>query len=95
MENFTEVLHFGNPVRISLMEKLQSEPKVKPVYATYSFWFLFAILVAILIMTLDLSIKVYKFNYVMEYLWNATMNTSIYDILRQAKSPVEDFIPFK
>ena len=71
-------------------------PKRKPVYATYSFWFLLALIVALIIVSLDTAIKVYKLEIVIDYIWNSTMNTSIYDVLRSsARFPIEDFIPFK
>jgi hypothetical protein len=76
-------------------EPVQEHWRGKPFYTTYSFWILIAFIVALFIWTLDTSIKVYKLNYVMEYVWNATMNTSFYDMLRQVKPPIEDFIPFK
>lgn len=79
----------------NFVESKDEHWKGTPFYATYSFWILLSLVVIALVVTLDLSIKVYRLYYAMDVIWNNTMNTSFYDMIRQAKPPIEDFIPFR
>lgn len=60
---------------------MEEEPKLKPnlpLYATYSYWFFIALVMALLILVIVEFIHVYKLQLAVELLWNKVKDLTLF-----------------
>jgi len=60
------------------MEENEKPKSILPLYATYSYWFFIALVIALMILVIFEFIQVYKLQIAVELLWNKVKDLTIF-----------------
>lgn len=70
---------------VRIGEVLQMEKSMIPMYASYLYWMLFALILATLVLTILNLIDIYKLRIAMDFMWSRTMNDTYYSHIASGK----------